>query len=512
MVIGLAALAVAMASGGAPNQAVQANHLPLAEILAKVTAAQHFSEFKRSGQTLTLVGEAQHLGVDGKYELKLSPDGRFVGALSNPLGVSCGYDGKTAWETDVSGAPQVLSGESSDAVELTYAVVDGTWLDDPSRFDVGLSAVAMPPGITELAIRMRSSADQSWNRLDLDSATWLPTRLTSVFRGETVTTDFQNWDEGPGLRLPMSISTSGGLMANCFSAKLHRTDNASAMKFEAPSWQASDTSFDPSKPAEIEVKETPAGVLLVRPRINHRDVGWFLLDTGTSAMVLDAGAAKELGLSTESKIDLAGIGGSGDGEITSPADFGLGPISIRIHFVTTDLTGIGNGLFVKLGGIVGYDFFRRAVVTLDVRHKKVAIYDPERFKRADLAWQPLLLDDGCPLIDTKFEGNNSGYFEIDTASKQMVLCSPTVDRLELTKHRKTEPGSLPGIGGSSNAVFGQLRWINLGSRRMEDVDAFFSTSLTGIYANGCWAGTLGLSVLNSVRVVFDYPDGRVAFN
>ena len=50
---------------------------------------------------------------------------------------------------------------------------------------------------------------------------------------------------------------------------------------------------------------------LVRPRLNGREVGWFILDTGASGFVLDPQAANSLGLESFGELQVGGARGVG---------------------------------------------------------------------------------------------------------------------------------------------------------------------------------------------------------
>ena len=60
---------------------------------------------------------------------------------------------------------------------------------------------------------------------------------------------------------------------------------------------------------------------------------------------------------------------------------GLGDVTFRAHEpLAIDLSNIGSSL--PLGGLLGFDFFRRYVVAIDFGTYRVALYDPASYERA----------------------------------------------------------------------------------------------------------------------------------
>ena len=56
------------------------------------------------------------------------------------------------------------------------------------------------------------------------------------------------------------------------------------------------TTVDPGAPAEVELLWDGTASLLVRPKINDIDVGWFVLDTGATGMLISGDGARNAGL------------------------------------------------------------------------------------------------------------------------------------------------------------------------------------------------------------------------
>ena len=68
--------------------------------------------------------------------------------------------------------------------------------------------------------------------------------------------------------------------------------------------------FIESTAPEVEIKLSKQGQPLVRPLVNGRDVGWFILDTGAGAMAITPRAARGAKMRSGEPIDAVGVGGS----------------------------------------------------------------------------------------------------------------------------------------------------------------------------------------------------------
>ena len=63
-----------------------------------------------------------------------------------------------------------------------------------------------------------------------------------------------------------------------------------------------DTRFDTAMSPDIAVKRAMTGHILVRPKVDGQEIGWFIFDTGAAATMIDAAAAEKL------KLEAAGDG------------------------------------------------------------------------------------------------------------------------------------------------------------------------------------------------------------
>ncbi|HKB16140.1 MAG TPA: aspartyl protease family protein, partial [Planctomycetota bacterium] len=289
---------------------------------------------------------------------------------------------------------------------------------------------------------------------------------------------------------------------------------APAGSFAMPASRPSRASFDPSAPPAIETRRAPTGHLLVHPRVAGRDLGWFVLDTGAGAEVIDRKAADAADMPSVGRTITAGAGAA-----VTPTVFreggrlDLGPFSLeRALYTEMDLSPIGAAMGVSLAGILGYGVFARSVVAIDLAEPRVEIHDPARFAGEGLEWQVLLLHGRHPHVRARFEGKE-GLFRIDTGSGQghVAFHAPAVERLKLLEGRPVRSARAAGAGGLFEIRMGSVSSFELGGRTFEETPAIFALRGAGALDDPTTEGTIGAPLLANFHTVFDYRRARIAF-
>ena len=144
--------------------------------------------------------------------------------------------------------------------------------------------------------------------------------------------------------------------------------------YTMPDVTPADISYNAATSAQVETKRAQSGHMLVHPRINGKDVGWFILDSGADSMVIDQGTADTLGLPKIGQESVVGVGGVVLEPFRTAHAFTLGPATIQnVNFLEVDLHQLSDIFKVKLAGIVGFDFFRRFIIQIDFKKPSVEV-------------------------------------------------------------------------------------------------------------------------------------------
>ena len=273
------------------------------------------------------------------------------------------------------------------------------------------------------------------------------------------------------------------------------------------------TTIDPDRPSEVELRWDGQGSLLVRPTINEIDVGWFVLDTGATGMLISGEAARKVGLLPLGTTRLQ------DGSTTTVflgESFELGPLTLNgTKYAGVEIPHSRTVFGTKAAGICGFDLLAETVFELDAGGNAIRIYDPRTYELPEGAvWQELALHVSLPHTWCEFEGGHGGLFVLDAGyGDSVAFFDNAVEEFDLLEDRKTRGRWILNFGASTEVREGPLEWFQLGQKRIDHIErAHFATQPVRIYLGpDDVLGLVGLKLLSRFRVVFDYSSDRVAF-
>ncbi len=480
----------------------------LATVLAAARGAAAHAELR--AQPLRAQGSARYLGAQGDFTLELHPGGAFRRSVGGALPEVLMSDGRDVWQSDWSGLARPLElGEREEAL-LFAAVAGGGWLDQGGPVVVALAPEPAAEG--EIALDLSLAHGLEHGTLALDAETHL---VRTLSLGHVVWR-FEDYRSPLGFPFPFRVRgvEHGGSEEDFTLTSLARAPDlkpeALARGAEAPA----DVRFDPAVAPLVESKRANTGHVLVHPRLSGKDVGWFILDTGAGALCLSPKVGDELGLAEVGTVTAAGVGGSVPAKLRRGGELAVGPATLLAPtFVELDLAFLEPYFGVPVAGILGYDFFARAVVAVDYAAPRVEVYAPGAFALPEgEAWGRLVLDRRLPCVEATFEGDRTGIFRIDTgASGTVQFHAAAVERLGLLEGRDTKPMQVGGVGGSRSIRSGDLAWFELAGHRRAPLEAGFEAEEGPQEISAHIAGTLGGDLLAPFTMVLDLPGRRIAF-
>lgn len=485
------------------------------EIVASARAAHgDLAAASRSG--VTSRGGGSILGMDSSWSFTFQGD-RYIEQLTGKGGgeewtMIEAHDGKTAWRRDWSGL--VLPRDLSDREEaLALAAIRSfRWLEKDGPFE--LSDPKSEGDLQILAWRMRDG--MAHGKIGIDKKSHLVAYVERDTPAGADRWEFGDYREvsvgNAKAKYPYTIQRRLAGMSDTYTVKdiaMKTADPADPFRF-VPQPLAVETR---KAEAKVESKWVPQGLVLVKPLVNGKDVGWFILDSGAGGMVIDKKAAKDLGMPEFGQVAAIGVGGVEKSSWFKADSFEVGGVRMtRMPMVGIDLGLIGLALGIKCAGIVGWDLFCRSVVELDVAGKQVAIHAPNGFDGSTLKWQPLRFSDNHPIVECRFEGDRKGLFRLDTgAATTVTFHSPAVKSMKLLEGRETKTQMLGGVGGGSPTEQGPLEWFEVGGKRFEKPTVTFATGDVGPLADKYTVGNVGQVFLRPFRIVLDYAGARIAF-
>lgn len=268
--------------------------------------------------------------------------------------------------------------------------------------------------------------------------------------------------------------------------------------------------FDVGSPRVTFVHEPGIG-LYVRPMVNGRDVGRFILDTGATGMTITADAAQNAGLKPVGTTTLIGDRRTA---VYECSDFALGPLHLhRVRLAGLNVTG--PAIFgPDFAGFCGYDVFNAAVVELDLDEGALRLHDPAEFTMPGSETVALRLHENLPWIAGSIESKLDGLLLIDTGQDEALqILSSVVDRHRLLEGRETRRAGMTTLFSTQPARRATLASVTLADDTVSDVPALL---LRGADApipmpdDAPVVGIVGLELLRHFHVIFNYSDRSIA--
>jgi predicted aspartyl protease len=253
-----------------------------------------------------------------------------------------------------------------------------------------------------------------------------------------------------------------------------------------------------------------AGLFLTTVRIGDREASPFLIDTGSSFIVLDSELAKSLHLSLreEGKI----LESTQTVQRGTLASLEVGPLAFRdTDVIILDLSAATPVLWERLAGSLGAPFFARVVVAVDYPRGSITCFDPKSYRLPRGQWLPIALHAGRPTIAARLEGNITGQFLLDTGSNFTVLFYPEfIQRHGLLDHRETSPHTTVRVDGPHETRRARIGWFELAGRRFERPLVTFAPAEMTKASPKDLAGEVGGGILREFTIVFNYPESKIA--
>lgn len=480
------------------------------EVLEKARAAAGLnSEARRAG--VLLKGTTNLMGLDSEAEVLTDGDGRFVISRRGRLNGKSGFDGKTVWVHEISGERHVAEFVDREDLFLGGGLITGTLL----REDSGMNYEGDEEYTTDEVVSLLFSRSDGriTGRVEFDRSTWLATGWTATIGPTIATWDLTGVLELGGAKFPKKIEAaySNGIEVVTEFRGIEAAPQFVRDPYEPELGVPDDFTFAAGESGVLEVKRVRTGHLLVKPKINGEDAGWFIFDTGAGICVLSNTLVDDRKIERFGRIAASGVGGSVPTTLAK-ATMTLGPLTIRdMTCITLDLSMLDGFLGESIAGLIGYNVLARSVTEFDAAAGKITIHDAKDYRLPRGEWMPLTVSSRTPHIPAEFEGKR-GVFKLDSGAAQMFATfhQPTVKRYGLLNGRETTQTRLGGVGGSVPAQSGVLKEFVLGGKTFNDVNVTFAEKPVGVFADPFSCGNLGSKALSSFVVVLDYQGRRVA--
>jgi hypothetical protein len=232
----------------------------------------------------------------------------------------------------------------------------------------------------------------------------------------------------------------------------------------------------------------------------------FLIDSGSGNLVLDTHAAKSAGLLEEGALEVRGASRAGGMHVALLPRLTIGTAALDDLVVSTIDLGSASGR-MHVDGILGYPFFATSEVQLDFAHHVMRFGPPGSFAAPG---DRITLDTDREVPEAVFRIDDAidAPFIVDTGdSASVLLYAPFVaTHPALAPDAGSAASSFIGVGGANRSYSTRFDSLRLGSTTLMGQSGDVIVAKNGAFADRVDAGNVGLGVLRTFTVTFDFAD------
>jgi predicted aspartyl protease len=265
-------------------------------------------------------------------------------------------------------------------------------------------------------------------------------------------------------------------------------------------------------PAGAETVRLPVrierGRIYVRVTIAGRGLD-FLLDTGASAITINDGVARELGLSVYGRSTQTVAGSFSTGRVVVPA-VELGPLAMHDVVMRTVPFAASEAKTVRVVGLLGYDFLDAVGLKIDYAAGEIEANRPGAIVAPPGAGAlEVRLNSGTPVVRATIGSASGDDFIIDTgAAFSYVL----FQRFARAHPDAIETGARESYGNGVGGTFGyrsiETKRVVLGPWSFDDADGVEALSANAFGFDN-EDGLIGADILRRFTVYLDYAGNHV---
>ncbi len=343
-------------------------------------------------------------------------------AVLGPFTSAFGRKGDQSWEQDENGFTIVTSAADT-AGRITRRAV-GKALADASAANLrvlGSTAGAHAAFVLE--------ADPPRGRpmlLFFDRHSGLLVRKETIADGQPLVTAYSDFRTVQGLTRAWHLHAGNGEAGDDVDERLVSFVLGRAVRartFDIPTNRRLVVQFPPGQPVVPLPGHMADTAAVVRVRIGDRGLD-FLLDSGSSGIVIDSATAAQLGLRTYGTTTDTVAGTFTEHRAIIP-EMRIGRLRMHDVVVTSLPLSYRPDYKTRIVGLLGFDFIADAVVHLDFVHGRMTAIDPGRFSMPSgpILTIPVDLDEQVPMANVSIGRADGSRFIVDTGADVSMVFS-----------------------------------------------------------------------------------------
>ena len=516
----LAAMAVYVIAGralAAPLDAPPSGLRPAGMALTDVLRRYDRAAGDLSFHTRAEEWQVQERGLTGTFVQKISGED-LVTTLS--LGPFLTMEGRylgQSWRQDENGLT-VLRQDIHQKTAISEKAIDAAF-DHPETPGPGIELLGETTGEKPAFVVQVHPSGGRLVWIFFDASSGLIVREESIVAERRVVTTYDDFRRTAGTTEAWHHHVSDGRPNN------EEDWTLSALRVDAPI-AGSDFAIPPDRrallefPAGVSDVRLPAriveGKVVVRLTVGGRGLD-FLLDSGAGDIAFDEGVAASLGLNPVGK-QTQEVAGRFDRSRALVPQIGIGELRMRDVVVSILPFQSSPDASTRIVGLLGFDFFKNAVVRIDYERGTVDAIDPARFTPpARSVALPVALDDGVPLVPATVGDDKGNHFILDTGSAYTIIFSgfatdhpqAVADQSGGALERRAHGiVSARGVGGEVMLIPTELRMFRFGGSDFADYTAYVTRSARALERED-EDGLIGAPTLSRFVIFLDYSRQQV---
>ena len=459
-------------------------------------------------------------GLEGSYESwedfgSLRNTGTFV---LGPQSGSQGFDGKQAWTTDNTKEVRIETSGEAVAQAIQDAYRGGYAFFFPRRYASTreYAGTRQADGVVYPAVKITPQGAEPFE-VWFDPATHRVAREVQLTGSQPHTFILSNFSPVEGLLAPkQTIDRVGN------DPRYDAVTRVTAIDLGGPQL-ASRYAPPPAPPNSMQWPAGQSSVsipfrllnnhIYVEASIDGKPPEAFVFDTGATD-ILEASAAKRLGIAVEGALPGGGFGDKiaafGFAKVKSVL---LGGLTLPDQvFGTMDLSGLIAIEGADSAGLLGYEFVKRAVLTIDYAGRTLTFTKQEAFRPpTGVAAIPFRFAAHIPMLSGTLDGF-AGEFELDTGARgALTVMAPFAAQHDLiARYRAIRSATVGyGVGGPSKALLARAAKLEIAGVTIEGPVTEITTDTGGAAEAARTAGNIGGDLLKRFTVTLDYAHQKL---
>lgn len=493
-----------------------AEELSAAQLVDRVAEALGGRDVLAGVPGYELTSSAEGLGLSGTATIWAKfPDQQRNELSLPPLALLSVHDGHEAWLRDHNGQVVAFSDDQlADAVTGLYIDAFRPWIEpfDPGTLRLGDPVEA--EGVTCPTLVVEPPGGHPWV-LAIHPDRFLP--VLQVHADEsgigTEVLMLRDYRAVDGVQVPHEVVSYNDSLPD--NASVYRVQSVVFREpeglalFERPA-EISDVTFQPGVTSFDVPLRYETGHAFIDVHVIGRSAavdGTFLLDTGATLSMVDSALLPQLNLEPAGDLEGLAVGGTLDVELVEIPFFRFpgALLEDQVVGVSTFAEAVSEQLGVEVVGILGYDFFSRFAVTLDLAGRTCTLHHANAWRAPEHGTVlPIEFVDHQPTVRGVLDGAYVGRWRLDTGADALAVHGPAADAWDLLSlHGPGRPLSTAGMGGLSRAILVQAQSFSLGPYVIGQPDLLLPQGDSGVLHAESIAGNLGTSILERFVLTID---------